>query len=147
MGKVSLIERCPHFRGQNVHNTNVMQWNLSIVGTLETRSVPNKEMSSFQGSKCNVWDSTSCPNLRGILISGVSLFRGCPYFRGVLISGVSVCVHVCVHVCVCVCMHVCVCVCVCACVCVCVCVCASSEVCSFVLCSTVHIQTWRNRGS
>ena len=27
--------------------------------------------------------------IKGVLISGVSLFQGCPYFRGVLISGVS----------------------------------------------------------
>ena len=28
--KVSLIERCPHFRGQNVRKSNVIQCNLSI---------------------------------------------------------------------------------------------------------------------
>ena len=50
--KVSLIESCPHFRGQNVHNTNVIQWNLSIPDTLGQESVPNREVSSFQGSKC-----------------------------------------------------------------------------------------------
>ena len=37
--EVSLIERCPHSRGQNVHNTNVIQWNLSILDALETGSV------------------------------------------------------------------------------------------------------------
>ena len=50
--KVSLIERCPHFRGQNVHNANVIQWNLSIPDTLgKGKTLPNIEGSSFQGSK------------------------------------------------------------------------------------------------
>ena len=38
--RVSLIERCPHFRGQNVHNPNVIQWNLSILDTLGTGECP-----------------------------------------------------------------------------------------------------------
>ena len=38
--EVSLIERCPHFRGQNVHNPNVIQWNLSILDTLGTGECP-----------------------------------------------------------------------------------------------------------
>ena len=38
--KVSLIERCPHFRGQNVRKSNVIQWNLSIPYTLGTEKYP-----------------------------------------------------------------------------------------------------------
>ena len=32
--------RYAHFRGQNVHNTNVIQWNLSILDTLGTGKCP-----------------------------------------------------------------------------------------------------------
>ena len=91
--KVSLIERCPHFGSQNVHNHNV--WNNTssslIIGGPYFRvslfqGCPYFRMSLFQG----------CPYFRmslfqGVLISGCPYFRsvvisGCPYFRGVLTS-------------------------------------------------------------
>ena len=36
---MSLIERCPYFMGQHVHNPNVIQLNLSILDTLGTLKV------------------------------------------------------------------------------------------------------------
>ena len=58
------------------------------------KCVPNREVPSFQGSKCNdhnVWDRAleGCPNFRSALTSGVSLFQGCPYFMGFPIPGMS----------------------------------------------------------
>ena len=44
---------------------------LFILDTLETgKSVPNREVSSFQGLKWtqSIWDNTRCPNLRNVLI-------------------------------------------------------------------------------
>ena len=37
--KLSLIERCPHCRSQNVHNPYVLLWNFSILDTLRTEEV------------------------------------------------------------------------------------------------------------
>ena len=43
--KVSLIERCPHFRGQNVHNTNVIQCGTSLIWT----PLGQEKVFSFEG--------------------------------------------------------------------------------------------------
>ena len=47
---------------------------LSVLGTLGQESVPNDRCPHFSGQNVhNVWDSTSCANLR------VSSFQGCSY--------------------------------------------------------------------
>ena len=83
---MSLIERCPHFKGQNVHNTNVIQWNLSILDTLGTGSVTNREVFSFRGQ--NVHNTNVIQLNLSILLfwtplgQEVSLIERCPHFRG-----------------------------------------------------------------
>ena len=60
--KVSLIERCPHFRGQNVHTILMFE---------TAKAVSIREL----------------PYLRDVLISGVPLFEEGPFLRGVIIDG------------------------------------------------------------
>ena len=76
---MSLRERCPHFRGENVSNPNVIQWNLSIVDGLGTEKVSLIERCPhFKGQNVhnqNIWDDTSFHNPRSacILIGRVPL--------------------------------------------------------------------------
>ena len=69
---MSLIERCPHFRGENVNNPNVIQWNLSIVDTLGTEKVSLIERCPPFGDQNahnpNIWDDTNFHNQRSARI-------------------------------------------------------------------------------
>ena len=70
--KVSLIERCPHFRGPSVHNTNVIQWNLYSGHPWDRKVSLIERCPHFRGPSVhntNVCDSTSCPDKRGVLNS------------------------------------------------------------------------------
>ena len=85
--KVSLIERCPHFRSQKMFT--ILMFGMA-------QAVLISRVSLFQGGSyfrgvliSGVSLFHRCPYFRCILISGVSLFQGCPYFRAVLISRVT----------------------------------------------------------
>ena len=92
---MSLIERCPHFRGKmytilmsGTAQAVFIRWVSLFQGVLIS-GCPYFRVSLFQGVLIS-----GCPYFRSVLISGcpyfrVSLFQECPYFRGVLIPGVS----------------------------------------------------------
>ena len=109
--KVSLIERCPHFKmyivlmfgtaqAVLIRGVSLFQWCCYFRGVL-TSGASLFQVSLFQG--CPYFRGvliSECPYFKGVLISGMSLFQGhpnfraslfqgCPYFRDVLISGVS----------------------------------------------------------
>ena len=88
---MSLIERCPHFMGQDVHITNVWDGTSCLdldkcfyfrVSLLQGRPyfITSVVFLFHYLSGILISLPQGCPYFRGVLISRVPLFHGCPYF-------------------------------------------------------------------